>query len=113
MPLDVNDLVAFYSSPLGDVSRRLIGRVLRARWEDCTRLSILALGYLFPLTYLIWSLRYGPWAGPNPWQATGLEWRTTSPPPTHNFDHTPVMYEEAYDYANRPPAAVPQEVAHA
>ena len=45
MPLDVNDLVAFYSSPLGDVSRRLIGRVLRARWGDCARLSILALGY--------------------------------------------------------------------
>ncbi len=45
MPLDVNDLVAFYSSPLGDVSRRLIGRVLRARWDNCARLSILALGY--------------------------------------------------------------------
>ena len=29
MPLDVNDLVAFYASPLGDVTRRLIGRVLR------------------------------------------------------------------------------------
>ena len=28
MPLDVNDLVAFYASPLGDVARRLIGRVL-------------------------------------------------------------------------------------
>ena len=37
MPLDVNDLVAFYSSPLGDVSRRLIGRVLRARWDNCAR----------------------------------------------------------------------------
>ena len=45
MPLDVNDLVAFYSSPLGDVSRRLIGRVLRVRWDNCARLSILALGY--------------------------------------------------------------------
>ena len=45
MPLDVNDLIAFYSSPLGDVSRRLIGRVLRARWDNCAGLSILALGY--------------------------------------------------------------------
>ena len=45
MPLDVNDLLAFYSSPLGDVSRRLIGRVLRARWENCAQLSILGLGY--------------------------------------------------------------------
>jgi len=48
MPLDVNDLLAFYSSPLGDVSRRLIGRVLRARWEQCAGLSILGLGYPGP-----------------------------------------------------------------
>ncbi|HEY1941506.1 MAG TPA: methyltransferase domain-containing protein [Roseiarcus sp.] len=45
MPLDVNDLLAFYSSPLGDVSRRLIGRVLRTRWENCAQLSVLSLGY--------------------------------------------------------------------
>ena len=45
MPLDVNDLLAFYSSPLGEVSRRLIGRVLRARWDNCSQLSVLGLGY--------------------------------------------------------------------
>src|SRR5664279_3490083 len=49
MPLDVNDLVAFYASPLGDVTRRLIGRVLRARWDDCRGLSILGLGFAGPL----------------------------------------------------------------
>ena len=49
MPLDVNDLVAFYASPLGDVTRRLIGRVLRARWDDCRGLSILGLGFPGPL----------------------------------------------------------------
>ncbi len=48
MPLEVNDLLGFYSSPLGDVSRRLIGRVLRGRWDNCTRLSLLALGYGCP-----------------------------------------------------------------
>ncbi len=45
MPLDVNDLLSFYASPLGDVSRRLIGRVLRARWNNCAQLSLMALGY--------------------------------------------------------------------
>jgi SAM-dependent methyltransferase len=45
MPLDVNDLLAFYASPLGAVSRRLIGRVLSARWERCAGLSLLGLGY--------------------------------------------------------------------
>ena len=48
MPLDVNDLLTFYASPLGDVSRRLIGRVVRARWENCAKLSILGLGYAGP-----------------------------------------------------------------
>ena len=47
--------------------------------------SILAVGYLLPLIYLIWSLWYGKVAGPNPWGATGLEWTTPSPPPTENF----------------------------
>jgi len=60
--------------------------------------SILAVGYAIPLVYLIWSMRYGPVAGPNPWGAKGLEWETPSPPPTENFEHTPVVTEEAYAY---------------
>ncbi len=63
--------------------------------------SILGVGYLIPLIYLIWSMRYGPAAGPNPWQAKGLEWQTPSPPPPHNFDETPVVKEEAYAYSTR------------
>jgi cytochrome c oxidase subunit 1 len=60
--------------------------------------SILAVGYAIPLVYLIWSLRYGPAAGPNPWLAKGLEWETSSPPPTQNFPVTPHVEEEAYEY---------------
>ena len=60
--------------------------------------SILAVGYAIPLVYLIWSMRYGPVAGPNPWGAKGLEWETPSPPPTKNFEQTPVVTEEAYAY---------------
>ena len=30
--------------------------------------SILAVGYVLPLFYLLYSLRYGPRPGPNPWQ---------------------------------------------
>ena len=48
-----------------------------------------------PLVYLAWSLRYGKPRRPNPWGATGLEWQTPSPPPTDNFDETPVVTEEA------------------
>jgi cytochrome c oxidase subunit 1 len=60
--------------------------------------SILGVAYLFPITYLIWSLKYGPIAGPNPWKAVGLEWMTSSPPPTYNFTRTPVVDFEAYEY---------------
>jgi cytochrome c oxidase subunit 1 len=68
--------------------------------------SILGIGYLIPLVYFIYSMRYGPIAGPNPWRATGLEWQTPSPPPTENFEETPVVTEEAYAYAQMaPPAA--------
>ena len=51
--------------------------------------SVLGFGYLIPMGYLLWSLRYGKRVGPNPWRADGLEWQTTSPPPTHNFHGTP------------------------
>jgi cytochrome c oxidase subunit 1 len=60
--------------------------------------SILAVGYAIPLVYLLWSLRYGPAAGPNPWGAKGLEWTTPSPPPTDNFKEIPLVTEEAYAY---------------
>jgi cytochrome c oxidase subunit 1 len=60
--------------------------------------SILGFGYLLPLIYLIWSLRYGKLASANPWGAAGLEWTIPSPPPTDNFARTPVVEDEAYTY---------------
>ncbi|HVN10010.1 MAG TPA: cytochrome c oxidase subunit I [Patescibacteria group bacterium] len=71
--------------------------------------SILGLGYLIPLIYLIWSMRYGPIAPANPWSAKGLEWQTPSPPPTQNFEATPVVTEGAYAYG---PPGSEQEGAH-
>ena len=64
--------------------------------------SILAVGYVLPMIYFLWSLRYGEIAPPNPWNAVGLEWMTASPPPTHNFDETPIVTWEAYDYEHQP-----------
>jgi len=61
--------------------------------------SILGIGYLLPLLYFVWSLKWGKRAPENPWQATGLEWRTASPPPRENFRETPIVTEEPYDYA--------------
>ena len=60
--------------------------------------TILAVGYLLPMVYLLWSMRYGKIADENPWNAAGLEWMTPSPPPTFNFDETPMVTWEAYNY---------------
>lgn len=64
--------------------------------------AILAVAYILPFFYLLWSLRYGPIADDDPWDAAGLEWRTSSPPPKHNFIETPIVDFEAYEY---PPEA--------
>ncbi len=80
--------------------------------------SILGIGYLIPMVYLLWSLRKGKAAGPNPWNATGLEWQTQSPPLTDNFETTPVITSEPYEYdinSNVPEttaAAAQREVTH-
>jgi cytochrome c oxidase subunit 1 len=66
--------------------------------------SILGLGMLMPMIYFIWSMRYGRVAAANPWRLPGLEWRTQSPPPTENFEVTPVVTWEAYEFA--PPEEV-------
>ena len=61
--------------------------------------SLLAFGYVLPLAYLLWSLKYGARAPANPWGAKGLEWQTDSPPPSENFHTTPIVTEEAYAYS--------------
>ena len=64
--------------------------------------SILGIGYLLPLCYFAWSIKYGAIAGDNPWNATGLEWTTQSPPKTHNFEKTPNVTFEPYNYEDLP-----------
>ncbi|HXE62657.1 MAG TPA: cytochrome c oxidase subunit I [Bryobacteraceae bacterium] len=68
--------------------------------------SILGIGLILPAMYLTWSLKYGAKASANPWGATGLEWQTSSPPIAENFEVTPVVTHEAYDYSTV------QEVVH-
>jgi len=71
--------------------------------------SILGVGYLLPLIYFIWSLKHGKKAGPNPWNATGLEWQTPSPPTKHNFEDTPIVTAPPYQYS----AEAEEELQHA
>lgn len=61
--------------------------------------SVLAIGLVMPLVYFTYSIFFGEKAPANPWLLPGLEWRTASPPPTENFDETPIVTWEAYDFS--------------
>ena len=61
--------------------------------------SILGVGYIIPMLYFVWSMRYGKNAPANPWLSTGLEWQTPSPPPTENFVVPPVVDKDPYIYS--------------
>ena len=57
--------------------------------------------------------RFSPNGRNYPWRAKGLEWEnTTSPPPTGNFEHTPIVTEEAYEYSHLPEANVVRASTH-
>jgi cytochrome c oxidase subunit I len=58
----------------------------------------IAAQFIFVIN-LFWSLFWGPKASDNPWEATTLEWTTTTPPPHDNFGGvTPVVYHGPYEY---------------
>ena len=57
-----------------------------------------AVQILFVFNFF-WSLRKGARVSDNPWNATTLEWTTTSPPPAHNFAQTPIVHRDAYGYS--------------
>ena len=69
---------------------------------------VLAGGLLITASYLVYALFWGRAAGDNPWGSRSFEWRTTSPPPVHNFDGTPDLALGAYDYT-QPLAGEEQE----
>jgi len=62
--------------------------------------SVLAVGFIGPVIYLTHSLIWGKKATENPWLLPGLEWRTQSPPVTENFDQTPTVTWEAYEFGS-------------
>ena len=62
---------------------------------------IVGAAQLIFLYNIIWSMKHGKKAGPNPWKATTLEWQTPDTPPKHgNWGHElPVVHRWAYDYS--------------
>jgi cytochrome c oxidase subunit 1 len=68
--------------------------------------SVLALGFIIVLIYILAALRYGRVAGANPWNSRGFEWMTPSPPPVENFETTPVFTHGPHEY-HEPAQAAP------
>jgi cytochrome c oxidase subunit I len=60
--------------------------------------SILGLGLLLTLGYLLYALFWGERAGRNPWRSRCHEWSAPSPPPAHNFESPPAFRRGPYDY---------------
>ena len=93
---------------LGGMNRRLYDGGLQfqhnadlLKWNVVIGIAAWAMG-LFQVPFIInffTSIRWGTPASANPWDATTLEWATTSPPPHHNFDTPPSVYRAAYEYS--------------
>ena len=69
--------------------------------------SILGVGYLLPLCYLLWSLRYGATRRRNPWGATGLEWQTAVAAAHRELRETPVVTQRGLRLRSRPRLSAP------
>jgi cytochrome c oxidase subunit 1 len=81
---------------LRGMPRRIYTYPAEMGWGPLNMLStvgavILGLGVLVMIANLAASLRTGARAGNDPWQGDGLEWTTTSPPPSYNFYEIPVV----------------------
>lgn len=63
---------------------------------------LLGLSVLPFLINILWSWKFGPEAGDNPWNALTLEWTTSSPPLVENWPGAVPMAGDPYGYGHGP-----------
>jgi cytochrome c oxidase subunit I+III len=81
---------------LAGMPRRVYTYAEGLGWEGLNLLAtlgaaLIGLSVLLFLSNVILSMRRGALASDNPWGASTLEWATSSPPPSYNFLHVPVV----------------------
>jgi cytochrome c oxidase subunit 1 len=81
---------------LKGMTRRVYTYQPNLGWADMNLLAtiggaLLTLGVLVFIVNFFRSRRAGAVAGDNPWNASTLEWATSSPPPVYNFLYTPTV----------------------
>jgi cytochrome c oxidase subunit 1 len=92
---------------IGGMMRRIANPLLYDYLQELQPLNVfisicaffLIFGQVSFVINLFGSLFAGRKAAANPWQANTLEWRTSSPPPHHNFDTIPVVHHGPYEYS--------------
>jgi cytochrome c oxidase subunit 1 len=84
---------------LAGMPRRIADYASDVGWNDLNLAATIG-GFLIAASTIpfLWnvfiSLRSGPPAGDDPWEANTLEWATSSPPPPYNFDRLPEIRSE-------------------
>ena len=81
---------------LRGMPRRVYTYKAEMGWGDLNLLAtlggvLLTVGVLLFVGNFLWSRRRGLPAGDNPWDADGLEWAASSPPPPYNFAWLPTV----------------------
>jgi heme/copper-type cytochrome/quinol oxidase subunit 1 len=81
---------------LNGMPRRIYTYPLESGWGSMNLFVsasavVLAASFVILVWNIIYSIRNGELAGPNPWNAGTLEWATTSPPQVYNFARIPVV----------------------
>jgi cytochrome c oxidase subunit 1 len=84
---------------LNGMPRRIQDYAPNAGWQDLNLLATigsfgLGLGVALMMWNIFTSLRGPRTAGDDPWEGNTLEWATTSPPPSYNFDRLPEIRSE-------------------
>jgi len=96
---------------LEGMPRRVYTYSAASGWEPLNLVStigavVIAISMLTFVGNVIVTLWRGARAPDNPWQAPGLEWATTSPPPNYNFAEIPVVASRTPLWERDFPAAV-------